>query len=142
MEIRRSNRKDLKEISNIFRVESSKKPYFQKWPQRKALKKITNSFNKDDIYVYIADKKIIGFIICQKNTEKNEIYIDEFWLKSNYQGRGIGKKIMKYIEDDYKKKGFNTINFMANKKAKAVGFYKKLNYKIKHEFFYMTKKLK
>ena len=49
---------------------------------------------------------------------------------------------MIFIEERYKRLGFNTITLMANRKARATEFYKKLKYKLKHEFLYMVKRLK
>ena len=37
MKIRKARKADFKEISEIFRVESAKKPYLQKWNKKTAL---------------------------------------------------------------------------------------------------------
>ena len=143
MKIRKATKKDLKEISNLFRIESAKRPYFQKWTQKTALEKITNSFKKDDIHIVMVEKKIVGFIISRIRMKKGkEVYVDEFWLKPDYQRKGVGKILLKFIEDKYKKRGISRIGLVANRKAGAVHFYKKLKYKVEQEFFYMAKKLK
>ena len=87
------------------------------------------------------DKKIVGFIISQIN-ENNEGYVNELWIIKEFQGKGIGKALTEFIEDRYKKKGVKSIGLTANQRAGAVNFYKKLKYKVKHELFYMVKKLK
>ncbi len=43
MIIRKAKKSDLKKISEIFRVETAKKPYFQEWNKETALEKIKNS---------------------------------------------------------------------------------------------------
>lgn len=141
MKIRKVTKEDLVEISDIFRVESAKKPYFQKWNKKTALRDITKSFKEDDFYIYVIDKKIVGFIISQIN-ENNEGYVNELWIIKEFQGKGIGKALTKFIEDKYKKKEVKSIGLTANQKAGAVNFYKKLKYKVKHELFYMIKELK
>ena len=40
MKILKAKKKNLREISEIFRIESAKKPYFQRWNKRTAIKKI------------------------------------------------------------------------------------------------------
>lgn len=142
MKIRKATRKDLSAISKIFRIETAKKPYFQEWTKKTASEKVNTAFKNDDIYAAILKNKIIGFIICQKNKKKKQVYVDEMWLMAHFQGEGIGSTIMKYVEEHYKKRGFAAITLMANRKAKAVDFYKKLGYKAKHEFFYMIKKIR
>ena len=141
MKIRKVTKEDLVEISDIFRIESAKKPYFQKWNKKTALRDITKSFKEDDFYIYVIDKKIVGFIISQIN-ENNEGYVNELWIIKEFQGKGIGKALTKFIEDKYKKKEVKSIGLTANQRAGAVNFYKKLKYKVKHELFYMVKKLK
>ncbi|MDO8623622.1 MAG: N-acetyltransferase [archaeon] len=141
--IRRAEKKDLKEISNLFRTESSKKPYNDKWTQKIALKEVTGFFKKKDMYVAIINKKIVGFIvssICSDN--KKKAYIDELWLKPEYQGKGIGKSLVKFIEDKYKKKGIKILRVVSSKKARAFGFYKKVKFKELKELVFMEKKLK
>ncbi len=142
MKIRKATKKDLKEISDIFREETSKQPYFQKWTQKTALEKVHEFFKKDDIHLVLVERKIVGFVVSRINSEGKEAYIEELWLRSAYQGKGTGTILMNFVEENYKNKGVASIGIMANQKAKAVYFYKKLRYKIKHAFFYMSKKLK
>ena len=142
MKIRKATKLDLDKIVEIFRIESAKKPYVQKWTQKTALEKIKTSLKENDVYVIIINKNVVGFTICKVDIKKKEVYGDELWLSSDYQRRGLGKSLMKFLENIYKKKGIKTFTLIANQKAGAVQFYKKLNYKEKHRFIYFTKKLK
>ena len=141
MKIRKAKKEDLKAISEIFRTEANKKPYLQKWTRKTALHDITKSFKKEDIYIVFSNKKIAGFIIVSLD-DKKEVYIDELWLNSEYQRKGIGRKLMEFIEISYKSKGAKLIKLTANQKTGAVKFYKKLNYKVSNKLLRMTKKLK
>ena len=142
MKIREAVKKDVKEISEIFRKESNKKPYFQKWDKKTALEKIKKSLKEGDIRIVGIGEEIAGFIILKSDFKKKEVYIDELWLRSDYQGKGIGTTLINFIENEYKKKGINIIGVMVNQMAKAVNFYRKLKYKKKHAFYYMTKRLR
>lgn len=141
MKVRKAHKKDLGTISEIFRRETAKRPYVQKWTKKTALEKIRLAFKNDDCYVAILNDSVAGFIICKKDKKKSQVYVDELWLKANVQRRGMGTQIMNHVERLYKKRGFHTITLMANRKSKAVDFYKKLKYDVKHEFLYMTKRL-
>tara|TARA_Y100000310_G_scaffold332313_1_gene407651 strand:- start:57 stop:485 length:429 start_codon:yes stop_codon:yes gene_type:complete len=141
VKIRKARKEDLKEISEIFRRESNKKPYFQGWTKRTALSNVSKSLKEEDVHVVMINGEIIGFITISLN-EKKDVYIGELWLKSKYQRKGIGRLLMEFIEEKYRKKGSKLIKLTAKKKAYAVKFYKKLNYKIDREYVRMIKKLK
>ena len=134
--------KHLKDIAEIFRVESAKIPYLQRWTSRTAFEKIKNSLKKDMVHVAIIEGKVVGFIVSKLDHKKKEAYVDELWIKKEHQGKGIGRKIMDFAEKEYEKLGMELIMLMANEKARAVKFYKKLNFKEKHRFIFFTKKIK
>ena len=140
MRIRKGGKKDLKEIAEILMVESVKKPYNEKFSQSSAKKDVLEFF-KCDLYVATDEEKIIGFIASHIiSSDKTKAYIDELWIRHNYQGNGVGKMLVKFIEDRYKKKGLSCIRLTTKKKAKAYGFYNKLKYK-DADLVYMEKKL-
>ena len=141
--IRKATGRDFKNISSIFREESSKKPYFQKWTERTALERIIEFSKTDDIFVVMASNKIIGFIVSHVGIEEKGkgAFVKEIWLKKEYQGKGLGKVFMRFIEKRYKNKGAKSIFLMAHKKSGAFGFYKKLRYKEHNDFVLMGKKL-
>lgn len=141
MKIRKATKKDLKEVAEILKVESSKKPYNEKFTPG-SVKKDVLEFFKYDLYVVTDERKIIGFMASHVlSSDKTKAYIDELWLKKEYQGKGIGKALVKFIEDKYKKKGISCIRLSTKKNAKAYDFYNKLKYK-DADLVYMEKKLK
>jgi len=140
MKIRKARKEDLGEIAKIFREESAKKPFSFKLSKVSALKDVLEFF-KYDLYVVTDEEKIIGFIASHIiSSDKKKAYMDELWIRHNYQGNGVGKMLVKFIEDRYKKKGLFRIRLTTKKKAKAYGFYKKLKYK-DVDLIYMEKKL-
>lgn len=144
MKIRKATKKDLKKISDIFRKETSKKPYLQKWTQKTALEKLKEFLKKDEIYLAVIGKEIVGLIILKISIGENgkTAFVDELWLKSGYQGKGIGTALMRYIEDTYKDKRIKSIGLISDKRSGAFRFYKKLKYKIHNQYVLMSKKLK
>lgn len=142
MKIRKAKKGDFKEITEILIKESSKKPYNDKYTPKIALKEI-NEFAKDELYIATNEKEIIGFIASNITTDnRKKVYIRELWLRPIYQGKGIGKSLVRFIEEKYKKKGVNIIRLVTNRNAKAFGFYKKIKYKEYRELVFMEKKLK
>jgi len=142
MKIRKSTKKDFKEIAEILMEESSKKPYNEKYTLKIAIREIRN-FSQDELYVATTEKRIIGFIATQVTSEtEKRAYIQELWLRLDYQGKGIGKNLVEFIEKMYKKKGIKIIRLTAKKNARAFNFYKKIKYKEIKDLIYMEKKLK
>ena len=141
MKIRKAKKEDLNEISDIFKIESAKKPYFQSWNKKTVFESIIKSFKEQQIYLAELNNKPAGFIIFSKN-ETKKIWVDEFWINSKYQRKGIGKKLLSFIEEMSIKKGFTNIECFSHEKSNALKFYQKLNYKEKGKYFLMTKKLK
>ena len=140
MKIRQAKDKDLKEIAKILMEESVKKPYNEKFTPGSAKKDVLEFF-KNSLYVATGEEKIIGFIAPHiVNSDKTKAYIDELWIRSDYQGKGAGKILVKFVEDMYKKKGLSKIRLTTKKKAKSYGFYKKLKYK-DADLVYMEKRL-
>lgn len=142
MQIRKAKKKDFNEIAKILMKESAKPPYNERYNMKIAFREV-NNFSKDEFYVAENQKNILGFIassIASDNKEKS--YINELWIKPEYQGKGIGKALVNFIEDFYKKKGIKIIRLLTKKNSKAFGFYKKINYKEYKSLVFMDKKLK
>jgi ribosomal protein S18 acetylase RimI-like enzyme len=140
MKIRKAKEKDLKEVAKILMEEAVKKPYNEIFTPSSAKKDVLEFF-KNHLYIVTYEEKIIGFIASHiVSSDKTKAYIDELWIKCDYQGMGAGKMLVKFVEDMYKKKGLSLIRLTTKKTAKAYGFYNKLKYK-DADLVYMEKKL-
>ena len=138
--IRNAKKGDLKDVAEILMTESVKKPYNEKFTPGSAKKDVLEFF-ENSLYVVTDGEKIIGFVASHiVNSDKTKAYIDELWIRSEHQGRGAGKILVKFVEDMYKRKGLSCIRLTTKKNAKSYGFYKKLKYK-DAELVYMEKGL-
>ena len=130
MKIRKATKKDYKRIAEIYELCFTEKEYGETWTQKMALKKLNLLSKYCDIFVTIEDKKIIGFVAV--NPTKWYIGrfadIEEIGIHPEYQDNGYGKKLLKFIEDYYKKKNYSYLIFMSNKDTTAYKQYKKMKY--------------
>jgi len=143
IKIRKAEKKDLKKIAEIFRIEYAKYPYNEKWGMKGALDKIKEYFKNCSFFIAEIDSKIVGFIIANTYDWYDGIrgLISEIVISKEYQRKGIGKKLMNSIEDYFKKKHVKEMLLYAHTNSKSINFYKKLNYK-KEGYIPFIKKLK
>ncbi len=144
MMIRKARKKDLMEIAEIEMAEFSKPPFNDKNPLKKVLKSLNFYIKIANIYVAVIDNKIAGVIIFKQEQwwGGSVIIIEDLIVHEKYQKKGIGKKLINWLESYAKKKKVNFLSFMTNKKAISVNFYKKLGYKQDKNLIFMEKKLK
>lgn len=59
----------------------------------------------------------------------SEVYIDDLVVKEDRRKSGIGTRLVRFVENHYKGKGFNNINLCTNE-FQAPGFYEKLGFEL------------
>lgn len=101
---------------------------------------VKNDINKNSLYIVLHNQEIVAVAAAGEDDELNELDcynkdikmpcdLARITVKSVYQNKGIAKYLVKYIERDVIKRGFDGIHFLVSKTnphAKAV--YDKLNY--------------
>jgi GNAT superfamily N-acetyltransferase len=94
------------------------------------------SEEKTDYYFVVYKDEIIGNlrIIWDENleglSEEKQVKLHRIYLHQKTQGNGIGKKLVSWLENEAKEKGYKIIWLDAmNKQPQAFQFYKKLGFK-------------
>lgn len=122
MEIRKANKTDKSEVQilmdelNVFRKKifrTENKEFHERIKPYSPLEDI----DFDDSFFFIAindNNKVIGFIqgtIDQRENHKLSKlgYIDEFFVKDEFRGKGIAKNLFSELENEFKKLGCNHI---------------------------------
>ena len=83
------------------------------------------------IYVYEEDNRLIGYISFSFDGDIAEML--NFSVDNNYQGRGIGNKLLTYTLDIFKKLNAKTsILEVRESNNRAIGLYSKHGYKLIH----------
>lgn len=91
---------------------------------------------KEGVPFYIAelDGQACGFISALPKENHSVIYrIEKIYIQKESQGLGIGKKLINYIEEIVKNKGFTTLELNVNRNNPAKYFYQKEGFKIVEE---------
>mgnify|MGYP001566809498 FL=1 len=143
IQIKKANKKDYKEIAEIYMEEFSKPPYNESWTKKKAVEKI-NIFSKYcDVWKIIYNKKIIGFISVNPHWFFPGKYAfgEDIAIKKEFQRKGIGTFVFNEIFKIYKQKGFEYFMGVANTKSKAIKLYKKLKILSSRDNLFIERKL-
>jgi ribosomal protein S18 acetylase RimI-like enzyme len=106
--------------------------------KKEKLKELKKRFDKgyEIFYAYRKDDEIIAYSTL-KPFFPGYKHCEVYWLnvKQKYQGQGIGTKLIKYVENIAKKKGFRKVFVYTGKTMKKTRkFYEKNNYKLINEF--------
>ena len=143
MEIRKARANELPKVAEIFMSGTSDKPYNEKWTKKTALIKIKDHIkNKNKVYVAIVNGNIVGFITTRLEYlyDGNKLFIEEFYIKKEYQNQGIGASMINKLEEIYKGK-IKSIALMSSKKSPAFKFYLRKGFKPYHDVIFMKKRV-
>jgi len=152
MEIRLAQDKDYAAIARLHKatirhINSRDYPedIIEVWSGRTNAKRFRSSAFKVKRWVAIEGEKVIGFCDHDFKCDLGGLYIHK-----DFQGKGVGGKLMKKAEASMKKLGCKIITIMSTITAKS--FYQKMGFKIikkgfhqikdkKVEVFFMSKKI-
>ncbi|WP_418185941.1 GNAT family N-acetyltransferase [Aliarcobacter vitoriensis] len=135
--IRKSNKNDIEQIMEIWlevNIQTHNFIPINYWKnQYDNVKKV---LPQADIYVYVKNNKIVGFVGTIEN------YIAGIFVSSSFQSKGIGRKLLNHIKELKKELSLNVYR----KNMSAIKFYQKESFIIdsisidedtKEEQFYM-----
>lgn len=111
-------------LDSNFKLEKFKELY-KKWVDNS----VTKSY-ADDVLVYVENKQIMGFVTYKTN--ENIATIGLIAVSSAFQGKGIGSKLLNFVENSLLSKGIKDLEIPTQlTNEQACNFYKKQNYTIK-----------
>ena len=128
MEIRRFKSKDAEKVSYLI-SKTLREINAKDYPLR-IIENVESSYSPSkliekskyrDVFVAEESDEILGTISIEGDV------VFSVFIESNYQRKGIGKKMIEYIESNAKKKGIKTLKVSSS--ITSFEFYKKLGYK-------------
>ena len=122
--IRKFEKKDINAVMEIWKIENIRAHNFiakEYWQDN--YEYVKDILPKADIYVYILDEKIVGFVGVNKN------YIEGIFIDINNQHSGIGTSLL----DKIKENKDNLTLSVYKKNENATSFYEKNNFIIASE---------
>ncbi len=122
--IRKFDIKDIDDVMNIWITENIKTHSFipnEYWKNN--FEYVKNILPNAEIYVYVEDNIILGFIGLNDN------YIEGIFVDSNYQDKGIGTALLNKAKEIKQQLTLNVYK----KNSKAIKFYQKNGFEITEE---------
>ena len=116
--------------TDLFLTVFTREPWNDQWASRQDAKQYLEShyaFNSFLGYVAVYDNRIVGasFGFIKPWQRGLEYYINEIFVDTAVQGKGIGTLLLKQIAADIKGKNMNAIVLTTQKAFPAYGFYVK-----------------
>jgi len=144
---RKITSEDTEEIVNLFIETFKREPWNEHWNKEAAQEKINWLININLSEKYcVTDKnnKIIGVLLGYGNyhIDRIELYIEDFFIDNNYQRKGIGKKLMEYVEKEMKLKNYSSIILLTKRTFPSEYFYINNDFKILPKMILMHKHIK
>lgn len=129
--IKKTKKVDFPFLAEVYAREFSKPPYNEKWTNSLAIKKLKLLSKYCEIYSVFFETKLVGFfaVNATKLFPGKTIEGEEFAIDSDYQGRGIGKYCLNWLEKEFTKRGYENFIFLSIRASPAYKIYKNLGYK-------------
>lgn len=100
-------------------------------PSPKTFNQYESEFIPQDVYVLYKEEEKVGFLEFQE--KKDAWHLWDMQISLSMQGRGLGTKLLRFMEDEIRSKGGNRILLNVYKSNPAVKLYERSGYNIIEE---------
>lgn len=145
MELKKFSELDLNNCSKLYKEVFSDEPWNDEWITISQVRSYLKQLIKNPVfrgYVVYQDSKLVAACLGHERSwwDGNEFFIDEFFVSSEFQGRGIGSLLMNYVEKHPEMKDINSFHLLTNNDVPAKNFYVKNGFKSNNKRIIMKKK--
>lgn len=138
---------DIEMILNLMQeFYAHEKLPFNEFKARDALTGLINDKTFGCVWLITIKGKTIGYVILtfgfSIEYHGQEAFIDEVFIEETYRGKGIGTKVVEFLEKQCRDLGINAIHLEVEREnIPAQNFYRKIGFQ-DHDRYLMTKWLK
>lgn len=123
---------DIYDVSKIYVEAYAKGIWKESWNFSTAEKRITEMFLSPQYkgYVAILNQEIVGCIMCEILTwhTGKQLEVKEIFVFPQYQKKGIGKKLINYIQKEAKELDVTEIFLWTKKEHSLMKFYSDIDF--------------
>lgn len=143
LKIRQAREEDLKECADIVLEEFNKQG--EGFAPETAMCRVRYLFESDPDLCFCMEieGKIIGILFGQRFNYAKGIYmwVGEFVIKEEYQGKGYGKAALKFTEKSVKEKGIAFLSLNSRENGNAIKLYEKFGFE-RTGYIHLEKEIK
>lgn len=143
MDYRKITIEDAPELAKIYAETFNSDPWYDKWTQKTAEKRLSQMINNGGFFGMVSYNKeeITGMILGEEEQYFDGVIfnIKEFCVKNELRGKGIGTELLAEFERNLKGMGIRETVFMTN--LEDEDFYKKRGFRRSRGIIYMGKDL-
>ena len=145
MNLRKIKESDLKACAELYALVFSSAPWSEAWNQENSLDRIEHIFqSKGFVGILAYENEVLGFAI---GTSEPFYYGSAFYLRDmctrpNKQGKGIGKRILQYLEDELISRCVKNIYLTTERNIPAAKLYERSGYQYLKNNGFFSKTLK
>lgn len=146
MYMRPFQRNDLENCIALFKDVFSRPPWNDEWTDETANAYFAEFIHAPGFIGYIvidetSENPVVAAIIGRSRTwwKGKEYFIDEFYVRADRQGQGIGTKLLEYVHHDLGERGIHTVVLLTSHHAPAYHFYQNRGYQENNHIRFMYK---
>lgn len=129
-EIKELTINDLEIIKTFYKEVFTREPWNDDWSDEEQLRLYITDLigNKNSLaYGLFDDEELLGIALgnIRHWFTGTQLFVDEFCVKAEKQGQGLGTGFLGLMENSLKEKGIQTIFLMTGKQMPAFEFYRK-----------------
>ncbi len=129
MSIRAMKPEDIDVCADILCSVYNNEMWQCRWSKEVAMEYLTDFFNMQKFIGYVLEEEdiIIGGLFAHEKVwwNNSEVFIEEMFVKPEYQRKGYGSILLKQVEAYVQERGLAGITLSTNKYAPAPNFYRK-----------------
>ena len=132
---------DFSKCAKTFMMAFQEEPWNEPWTYNSAYNRIEGMMMAGISRGYVAcnDDMIVAMLCGRINSyvDAKELFVDEFCILPEYQGRGIGSKMLEFVRGHLKQEGISCMVLNTERDYPAAKFYEKNGFKQKNSVVLM-----
>ena len=132
MQILPIDKTNLEDCAYLYTTVFNQAPWNEDWSHQQAMSRLKFYYETPNFIGMLVtdDSNLLGFVLGNYEPYQNEkLYLlKEMCVHPDFQGKGIGTKLIKFLHEKLKESGISTVNLITTIDSEAESFYFKNDY--------------
>lgn len=127
MNVRQIDRVDIDSCAGLFSDVFNERPWNESWSRNEALERLTHIYESKGFLGFVAESEntVVGFVLgnIEPYTGGGAFYLREICVKTNEQGKGIGKRLVSNLHSELLSKNVSRSYLITRLNSQSAAFY-------------------